>query len=204
MDFSKIEHPFVINNNMPNWGLTAFDGSSVVEINTRRFNMSDEFEDDIAEMTHRVFHEKRHVYQNIQRSLAIGDNPVEPLTLYSNDLADKFGRSSSDFYDFIKNNKYDYNVVLDGRFPLNRLEKDIDYAIGVSYNQANYISSVLEYWTQFIEKDAEKIGLTCGREVEKIIRTIKPDDTKISKYAQDNNIDFDEALSMISKKIIDN
>ena len=36
MDFIGIEHPFIIDNAMLDRGATAFDGTSVVEINTRR------------------------------------------------------------------------------------------------------------------------------------------------------------------------
>lgn len=96
------------------------------------------------------------------------------------------------------------NVAKDGRFPRNVREKDIDYGMAVSENQANYIDSMEPgYWTQFVEKDAEDIGKLCGNVVENIIRDVPPDVTKISpiakaaKYAQDNNIDFDDAYNII-------
>lgn len=202
MDFVGMEHPFKINNNMADRGDTAFDGSSVVEINTKRFGLPEEFQNDLAEMAHRVFHEKRHVYQNIQRSLGFGENSLEPLELYSSDLAEgsvnKIGGTQQQFYDYLKGNQYDYYAAQDGRFPRNISEYDIEYGMNVSQNQANYIEKGSKYWTQFVEQDAEQIaGLACGREVEKIIKTVDVDPSKISliakgAYCAENlGIDFD-------------
>ena len=207
MDFTGIEHPFRVNNSMSDRGTTDFNGSSKVEINTRRLGLSDEFNNDVAELSHRIFHEKRHVYQNIQRSLGFGENGLAPLELYSKDLAE--GRwnttnaTQAQLYDHVKNNKYDYNVARDGRFPNNVSEEDIDYGMMVSINQANYIPGGAEYWTQFVEEDAEGIGHLCGKVVEELIKTTPADASKISpiaraaKYAQDNNIDFDDAYRII-------
>lgn len=189
MDFIGIEHPFKINNNMPDRGLTAFDGSSAVEINTRRFGMANEFENDLAEMAHRVFHEKRHVYQNIQRTLGCGEDGLGPLELYSSDLAsgslNKSGATNSQYYNYIKNNKYDYSVAQEGRFPRNISNQDIEYGMSVSESQANYVSEGPEYWTQFVENDAEQLaGITCGEVVEDIVKDVNPDASKISKAAK--------------------
>ena len=208
MDFTGIEHPFRVNNSISDRGTTDFNGTSKVEINTRRLGLPDEFNNDVAELSHRIFHEKRHVYQNIQRSLGFGENGLAPLELYSKDLAE--GRwnttnaTQAQLYDHVKNNKYDYNVARDGRFPNNVSEEDIDYGMMVSINQANYIpGGSAEYWTQFVEEDAEGIGLLCGKVVEELIKTTPADASKISpiaraaKYAQDNNIDFDDAYKII-------
>ena len=210
MDFTGIEHPFKINNSMSDRGLAAFDGSSEVEINTRRFGLSSEFNNDVAELSHRIFHEKRHVYQNIQRSLGFGENEFAPLELYSGDLADgtvnRTGTTQAQYYNYVKNNQYDYNAVQDGRFPANVDDADIKYGMQVSESQANYISNGPEYWTQFVEKDAEGIGMLCGEVVENIINTVPPDATKISpiakaaKYAQDNRIDFEDAYKIITTR----
>lgn len=207
MDFTGIEHPFRINNSMGDRGLTDFGGTSEVEINTRRFGLESEFDNDVAELSHRIFHEKRHVYQNIQRSVGFGENGLEPLKLYASDLAEgstnHTGATQTEYYNYLKNKQYDYNVAKDVRFPRNVREEDIDYGMAVSQNQANYISNGSEYWTQFVEKDAEDIGMLCGNVVENIIRDVPPDITKISpiakaaKYAQDNNIDFDDAYNVI-------
>ena len=151
MDFTGIEHPFRVNNSMSDRGTTDFNGSSKVEINTRRLGLSDEFNNDVAELSHRIFHEKRHVYQNIQRSLGFGENGFAPLELYSKDVAE--GRwntrnaTQAQIYDQLKN-KYDYNVARDGRFPNNVSEEDIDYGMMVSINQANYIPGGAEYCHQ--------------------------------------------------------
>lgn len=207
MDFRGIEHPFNIDNNMRDRGATAFDGSSAVSINTRRMGMPDEFRNDVAEMAHRVFHEKRHVYQNIQRSLGFGKAGVgmEPLQLYSEDLANgtvnKLNNTQSQFYNHVKNNGYDYKVAQDGRFPRNINEKDIEYGMNVSENQANYIESGPEYWTQFVEDDAENyVGLFVGRTVENIINCVEPSVSKTSFIAkcaycaQELGLDFDDVF----------
>lgn len=213
MDFTGIEHPFKINNSMSVRGLAAFDGTSEVEINTRRFGLPGEFKNDVAELSHRIFHEKRHVYQNIQRSLSFGENGLAPLELYSSDLADgatnRTGATQAQYYNYVKNNQYDYNAVQDGRFPANVDEADIEYGMQISESQANYISDGPEYWTQFVEKDAESIGMLCGEVVENIINTVPPDASKISpiakaaKYAQDNKIDFDNAYNIIKHQSSD-
>ena len=184
-----------------------------VEINTRRFGLPGEFKNDVAELSHRIFHEKRHVYQNIQRSLSFGENGLAPLELYSSDLADgatnRTGATQAQYYNYVKNNQYDYNAVQDGRFPANVDEADIEYGMQISESQANYISDGPEYWTQFVEKDAESIGMLCGEVVENIINTVPPDASKISpiakaaKYAQDNKIDFDNAYNIIKHQSSD-
>ena len=208
MDFTGIEHPFRIDNSMDDRGLTDFGGTSEVVIKTTPMKGVDAFKNDVANLSHRIFHEKRHVYQNIQRSVGFGADGLEPLELYASDLAggsaNKDGATQTEYYNYLKNNQYDYNVAKDGRFPRNVREEDIDYGMAVSENQANYIDSMEPgYWTQFVEKDAEDIGMLCGNVVENIIRDVPPDITKISpiakaaKYAQDNNIDFDDAYNVI-------